>query len=216
MPHPKNTAEDFWLRVNKGEGCWEYQSPRKGDWKNYPQVRYMGKYWQTNRLVWLLTYGEDPAELFVCHHCDNPKCVRPDHLFLGTADDNNKDKARKGRGKSGGYKLRKLTDTQLMDAFNKYHSGQASMNSLAVEYGLSQSKLSKWFSKMREQMNIDNPFLLRPVDIETVKSMREEKASMRTIAAHFGVSEQRIWNVINENFPELRKRMQSGITLARV
>jgi hypothetical protein len=50
-----------------------------------------------HRIAWELTNGPIPAGLFVCHHCDTPGCVRPDHLFLGTAQENMQDASRKDR-----------------------------------------------------------------------------------------------------------------------
>jgi hypothetical protein len=50
-----------------------------------------------HRLAWIDAYGSIPAGLYVCHHCDRKLCVRPDHLFLGTAQDNSRDMIAKGR-----------------------------------------------------------------------------------------------------------------------
>lgn len=63
----------------------------------YGQANYKGKKLKAHRLSWILHYGEIPENMVVCHKCDNPKCVNPEHLFLGTQRDNLKDMKTKGR-----------------------------------------------------------------------------------------------------------------------
>jgi hypothetical protein len=89
----------FWSKVEKGPGCWIWTGARKK--YGYGQVGYKkadGKMTttQAHRVSYALTYG-DPGDLFVLHHCDNPPCVRPDHLFVGTHTDNMLDCAQKER-----------------------------------------------------------------------------------------------------------------------
>ncbi len=90
----------FWARVRVLEnGCWEWigaQIP-----KGYGQIRYIKRRQiLTHRLAWEELSGPIPDGLYVCHHCDNPPCVRLDHLFLGTQADNMEDMMLKGRGRS--------------------------------------------------------------------------------------------------------------------
>ena|SRR3990167_760739 len=65
--------------------------------RNYGIISYKGRTTRAHRIAYALTHGELPAGVFVCHACDNPPCIHPDHLWVGTAADNNADCDRKGR-----------------------------------------------------------------------------------------------------------------------
>lgn len=86
----------FWARVEIVEfGCWVWL--RGTNRSGYGIMRLNNQHHICQRFAWLLTRGEIPNKLQVLHKCDNPPCVRPDHLFLGTMADNQRDKIEKGR-----------------------------------------------------------------------------------------------------------------------
>lgn len=125
-----------------GDACWEWLG-----WKNkdgYGRLRIGGrKVVLAHRLAWWITHG-DPGKMLVCHHCDNPSCVRVDHLFIGTAKDNWRDMISKGRMKFvRGEKIgtAKLTQKQVTLIREEYTRGGVRQSDLALRYGVSQSSV---------------------------------------------------------------------------
>lgn len=98
MPRwPSRTPEErFWSNVDRtGDECWLWQLRLNKD--GYGRFKLAGCQVSAHRYAYEITYGPVPDTLCVCHHCDNPSCVRPEHLFLGTPKDNAQDRQRKGR-----------------------------------------------------------------------------------------------------------------------
>jgi HNH endonuclease len=93
----------FWDKVKQGPGCWEWMKGALISGRGY--FRFRGAPRLANRIAWILTRGEIPEGMCVLHRCDNPKCVNPDHLFLGTQADNLADMRAKGRYRNPTSKL---------------------------------------------------------------------------------------------------------------
>ncbi|TSA41005.1 MAG: HNH endonuclease [Verrucomicrobiales bacterium] len=87
--------DSFWSRVKKTDDCWIFSGGKKG--RGYGQHRFQGQSQSAHRVSFQLCKGEIPKGILVCHTCDNPPCVNPDHLFLGTGKDNAQDMLKKGR-----------------------------------------------------------------------------------------------------------------------
>lgn len=142
-PRRKLTLEErFWPHVNKTETCWLWTAEimnhghgRIGHWPTRKQ-RILA-----HRASWLIHFGPIPEGMFVCHKCDVRACVRPDHLFLGTAKDNLHDAALKGRMRRGEKHLsNKLKESDVLRIRFLYPA--RSQQSIADEYGVSQVAIS--------------------------------------------------------------------------
>lgn len=140
----KNTEQEFWLRVAPPDanGCRTWTGGR--DRYGYGKISWNGKRVKTHRLAWMLANdAEIPPRTLVCHTCDNPLCCEPGHLFLGTNDDNIKDKVSKGRQQRGEtHKAAKLSNAQVEEIIRRYKHGEASQTQLAQEFGVSQMQIS--------------------------------------------------------------------------
>lgn len=90
-------GESFWSRVKKTEECWLWTGSKTSSGYGLHCTKHKGGKKIASRAIWESVNGPIPAGLLVCHRCDNPPCVRPDHLFIGTQSDNMRDASEKGR-----------------------------------------------------------------------------------------------------------------------
>jgi hypothetical protein len=89
------------------------------DKDGYGRMFFNGKYRRTHQIAWIITHGPIPEGHCVCHTCDTPGCVRPDHLFLGTNLDNILDRQKKGR-QATGDKVHNVSHARLCGNANGY------------------------------------------------------------------------------------------------
>lgn len=144
-----NTVETFWAKVDKTVGhgpngdCWVWTAGkgRRGYGKTTIQDRTVS----THRYIWTETNGPIPAEMCVCHKCDNPPCVRPDHLFLGTVRENSHDMHAKGRGRRGAaINTAVLNDAKVLAIRRMHQSGIFdTQRQIADLFGISETIVSQ-------------------------------------------------------------------------
>jgi hypothetical protein len=148
----KQTAESFWVRVNKGKKaeCWEWQGSCNNT--GYGTVSWDGTVYTAHRLsAWIVGLVTSPsapdssrALTHVLHKCDNRKCCNPNHFFLGSYTDNQKDaysKNRKTQPKGSAHVNSKLSAKQVAQIRKRYAKGEYQIP-LAKEFGVSQRAIS--------------------------------------------------------------------------
>ena len=132
----------FWNKVNKTDTCWLFTGYKNK--KGYGKFK-VNKQILAHRFSYELHYGPIPKGMYVCHKCDNPPCIRPDHLFLGTQKDNMDDMLLKGRNnpKFGeDNAASKLTDANVR-FIRSYPIYRGSQTELAKQFNVSQELISK-------------------------------------------------------------------------
>ncbi len=132
----------FWGKVKIGtlDNCWAWQANKDGA-SGYGLFYFQGKKQRAHRVSWILWNGEIPKGMFVCHHCDNPGCINPRHLFLGTVADNSIDMMRKGRHKSPWpCQLNSLQATEIREVYAKE---KVTQEQLAQRYNVSISTVNR-------------------------------------------------------------------------
>lgn len=129
------TDEDrFWSKVQIGEpdDCWWWLAYRDND--GYGKFGFRGKVWGAHRVAWVMTYGEIPKGLYVCHKCDEPSCCNPYHLFITDHAGNMEDMAAKGRKRGERHGRSKLTESEVWE-----------IRRLLKETDLTQGEIGKMF-----------------------------------------------------------------------
>lgn len=146
----RSRPHNFWKVRVEPTGCWIFAGYISH--LGYGQLYAEGRLELAHRWAWKLTHGDIPDGLFVCHRCDNKPCINPEHLFLGTTQDNTADKVAKGRcartfGEQNGYaKLTERAVAEIRQRFARksmpsHQKMRSNAKELAVEYGVCASHI---------------------------------------------------------------------------
>lgn len=134
----KSVMDRFLSHVNKTDYCWEWTASKYDNSRGYGCFNLNSIAHRSHRIAYTLFVGDIPEGMCVLHKCDNPICVNPDHLWIGTRDENNKDRKKKQRG------ARNNGET---NGFSKIDSNTVKeIRRMREEEGLSYGKLCNVFN----------------------------------------------------------------------
>lgn len=214
---PRKTVEErFWEKVQKTDGCWLWTGAGSKSELGYGLFYFNGRYMGAHRASWIMRHGEIPDDLFVCHHCDNPTCIRPAHLFLGTQKENLADRESKGRTLKGKdhwahqkperlargsfHGNTRLTESVVREMRQKYADKKASQNELSREYGLSQASVNsilmgKTWAHAGGPITKRGRTKLDPDKVRTIRQMLASGLSQSEVARRMGVGNSTIQTI---------------------
>jgi hypothetical protein len=137
---PDKNIRNFWAKVNKTDNCWMWTGCVDKD--GYGQITIQYKSYKAHRISWQMHCSEIPKGLIVCHHCDVPQCVNPDHLFLGTVKDNADDMMNKGRQLKGDRNHNAiLDDNKVIEIKRLIAQGKFSLREIGDIFGVTTASI---------------------------------------------------------------------------
>lgn len=204
LPKPTPLEERFWQTVEKGSACWEWRGKRfpNGYGSFFATLSGKRRYLLAHREAWRFSFGSIPDGQLVLHRCDNPPCCNPEHLFLGTTQDNVNDKVRKGRargavGMASGNAV--LTDDIVREMRRVHREEGIGKRKLAARHGVSEStahailRNKTWLHILGRDdqsvaMGLGTTIMTDHEVLEMRRLYKESKVSQARLAEKFGVS----------------------------
>lgn len=136
----RSGTDAFWRMVDKSGDCWIWKGAIGTD--GYGKRSRKNQSTRAHRMAYEMARGPIPEGMVICHTCDNPPCVRPDHLWAGTVADNARDMAAKGRA-SRKVSNAKLNVAIANDIRAEYRQGGVTMRGLALKYDVAESSVNR-------------------------------------------------------------------------
>lgn len=203
MAPPRSTRADLEKHIDKSGDCWVWTGALGHN--GYGRSKYQGASHSAHRLIYQIDVGPIPKGLQVCHECDNRRCVRPSHLFLGSSLINIRDKVQKNRQAKGTrIHSAKLSDFQASQIRRDRVQESLSYNQLASKYGISQKSIRNIISgktwkhvPMEADYEIAQQKLFTPEQVITIRNLAASGVPQKELAGIFDRSASQISALVN-------------------
>lgn len=200
-----NDIELFLKRVDKVCGpCWIWKTGKDKDGYGFFNLRkktYKAHRWSYEKFI-----GPIHSGMCICHKCDNPSCVNPDHLFAGTTQENTADKVKKRRQAMGGaHGMSKITEDIVVEIIEMNNTGSFLQTDIAAKFGITNQQVNnilsgrswKHISATRIGVNFNNnnnvgtknkSSKLKDSDVKEIRSLYRSGVSQREIGRRYNIS----------------------------
>jgi hypothetical protein len=207
--HGLPADERFRRQVKKTDGCWIWAAAIDRDgYGRFSATIHGERFTKAHRYSWALANGRAiPKEMHVCHSCDNPRCVNPAHLWLGTNEDNMKDKISKGRHVVNHVRGETHVDAKITeDQARAILADPRPHSEIAADYGLKPSTISS-IKTRRSWAHLDVDFVAKAkrvspnkgksdkVTPEIVRDIRSSQLQGNELAKKYGISVQLVSHI---------------------
>lgn len=198
MWYNQRMEDRFWSKVRKSDGCWDWTGAKDGS--GYGSFHFGGRSARAHRVAYELANGPIPADAHLLHTCDNPGCVRPDHLVPGNRFDNMRDASAKGRmhhGERNGQA--RLSGGQVMAIRERYAAGDVTQARLGQEFGIWQGHVGRivrgeeW--SHLPTMDHRSRVKITPAMATEIRARFESGERVPGIAAAFGIHRRHAWDL---------------------
>lgn len=149
----ENMNQRFWSKVSKAgpDDCWPWNGANTSSdsthGRGHGRIRYMGKLLMAHHMSWMIAGNVLPENKYLLHTCDNPRCVNPNHLYVGTIQDNTDDMRQRGREKYASIgednPSAKITETIVIQILSLYWIDGYSQQAIADHIGIDQTTISR-------------------------------------------------------------------------
>ena len=228
MKNKSNLTDDILIRIfkninipinNNCDVCWNWQGTIGSD--GYGRTTIYDKSYRIHRIIYEIYNGPFDKTKFICHKCDNPICVNPTHLFIGTTQENTQDKVNKNRQTKGSnVNTAVLTENDVINILLGIHSGKyKNQTEIRKKYGVRPTnilrgknwkeisnkvciQLNTTLDELRNKVNQDKSVyisrsLFSDDEVRIIRNMLLSGKSGIDISKLFNVSDQVIYNIKN-------------------